>query len=267
MDSHRLPEDALLAGAFAPARGAEPSDHEVAEVLMRASAPPPTVARRRRVPRLLAPALVAIAVVLAAAYAAAPTRAAIDEAVAVVTGVFDGWGSGNPASAPGRALRNGEEAPGYFRSGAWSELHVRDPRVIAEAGGYRLYAYRESGGAIGFDLGDTGVGMGGYSAADFDRGICFLGPGSTDDTDPRGPRPFFGVAGHGTQAVRLDYADGGSETAAADGGGFVLLVDRGREPAAVTALGAGGDPLAREALGSRNGPGGPEPVAAPESYC
>jgi hypothetical protein len=265
MESRRLPEDPLLAGAFAPARSAEPSDAEVAAVLTRATAPPPRLGRRRPVPRLLAPGLVAIAVFLAAAYAAPPTRAAIDGAVAGVVGVFDGWGSGDPASAPGRAVGKGEKAPGYFRSGAWSKLH--EPRVIAETGGYRLYAYRESSGAIGFDLGDTGVGMGGYSAADFRSGICFLGPGTTDDTGPRGPRPFFGVAGGRAHAVRLDYADGGSETAAADQGGFVLLIDRAREPVAVTALDAGGDPLAREPLGSREGPHGPEPVAPPRSYC
>jgi hypothetical protein len=265
MESRRLPEDPLLAGAFAPARSAEPSDAEVAAVLTRAPAPPSGVGRRVRPPRLLVPALAAIALVLAAAYAAPPTRAAIDEAVTGVVGVFDGWGSGDPASAPGRALGESEEAPGYFRIGAWSKLH--EPRVIAETGGYRLYAYRESSGTIGFDLGDTGFGMGGYSAADFHRGICFLGPGTTDDTDPRGPRPFFGVTGTGAQAVRLDYADGGSESAAADEGGFVLLIDRAREPVAVTALDASGDPLAREPLGSREGPRGPEPSSDPASYC
>ncbi len=65
---------------------------------------------------------------------------------------------GDSSEAPGRALRSGEQAPSYFHDPRF----VTDPRVIAEADGYKLYAAREPGAnTFQFDLGDTGVGFGG----------------------------------------------------------------------------------------------------------
>jgi hypothetical protein len=199
----------------------------------------------------VAAATVAALLLLAGvAYAVPPTRAAIDAAAEGIGGIFDGWGSGESGEAPGRALGAGESAPNYFREGAWSEVHVQDPRVIAEAGGYRLYAYRERGGTIGFDLGDTGVGMGGYHASDFDgRGICLLGPGTTDDTAPHGPRPYFGVSAPDVRKVELGFASGPGEEVAVGGGGFVLLFDRSREPTTITAFDAAGDEMGTAAIG------------------
>jgi hypothetical protein len=236
-------DEILLLGAFAPARSLEPSPAEVAAVLRRAAGGPPAPGRRagRGRSRGMAAALASLLLLLGVAYAVPPTRAAIDDAAESIGGIFDGWGSGDSGGGPGRALGSDEPAPNYFREGAWSEVHVQDPRVIAEAGGYRLFAYRERNGTIGFDLGDTGVGMGGYHASDFDgRAICLLGPGTTDDTDPTGPRPFFGVTAPDVGKVELGFASGPSETVDVEGGGFVLLLDRGREPTTIAALDADG---------------------------
>lgn len=251
-------DETLLRRALAPARSLEPSPAEVAAVLRRAAGAPPAFAARppRGWGRLAAPALAALLLLGGVVYAVPPTRAAIDAAAGGIGGIFDGWGSGDTGAAPGRALGGGEPAPGYLREGAWSEAHVQDPRVIAEAGGYRLYAYRERSGTIGFDLGDTGVGMGGYRASDFDgRGICLLGPGTTDDTDPNGPRPYFGVAAPDVRKLGLGFASGPNQEVGVGGGGFVLLLDRSREPTSITAFDAAGDEA------------GTASIAEASSYC
>lgn len=276
-----MPEtEALLYDAFAPARRFEPSDSEVAEVLRRASARArggaADISRgidgrgrpRRGGVRIAAAAVATFAVIIGGAYAVPPTRAAIDDAVGGVAGVFDGWGSGE--DAPGTAVRSGEPAPDYFFGEPWQDwarTHVHDPRVVAEAAGYRLFAYRESGGSIGFDLGDTGVGMGGYSPADFRRPVCVLGPGTTGDTDPDGPIPYFGVTSPQTAKVTVSYADGRIEDGAAGAGGFVVLLDRHREPTAITTLDASGDELATVPIHFEEGPQGPDAIAAPSSFC
>jgi hypothetical protein len=252
-------DEILLRGAFALARRLEPSDAEVAAVLTRAAGRTPALGRRsnRRWARLAAPALASLALLLAAAYAVPPTRAAIDAAADGVAGVFDGWGSGDSAEAPGRALDPDEPAPNYFHEGAWTEIHIQDPRVIAEADGYRLYAYRERSGSIGFDLGDTGVGMGGYSAADLDRrSICLLGPGSMQGPDEHGHIPYFGIAGSSVKSIELTYADGPPlRSEVAGGGGFVLLTVPSRGPREMTALDAEGNAV------------GTATIAAADSFC
>lgn len=239
------PEETLLRGAFAPARRLEPADSEVATVLARAAGPAPRLGRRAGHNRARAATLAILAILIAAAYAVPPTRAAINDAVDGVAGIFDGWGSGNNAHAPGRAVQSDEPAPDYFFGKHWA-----DPRVIGEAGGYELFAYRERSGTIGFDLGDTGVGMGGYRSSDFHRPLCFLGPGTTDDTDPNGPLPYFGIVSPSAAAVELSYADGSRQRWAVGGGGFVVLLDRSRAPASVTALDAEGEALGSESLTS-----------------
>jgi hypothetical protein len=242
-------QDALLREAFSAARTLEPSDSEVARVLLRAADRPRVGKRgaRRGGAHLVAPALATLAILVAVAYAVPPTRAAIDYAVGGVAGIFDGWGSGRDSEAPGRAVTPDESAPSYFRDYPWATTHVHDPRVIAASDGYKLFAYRERSGSIGFDLGDTGVGMGGYAAADFRRPLCLLGPGTTADTDPRGPVPFFGVAAPAARTVAATYSDGSTQTADVGEGGFVILVDRSLRLASISAFDAAGNELGRAA--------------------
>jgi hypothetical protein len=246
-------DETLLSDALAPARSLEPTETEVAAVLTRAAAGRAAFhLSPARPPARLAVAALALVLLAGIAYAVPPTRAAIDAAAAGVGGIFDNWGSGASGSAPGRPLGTGEPAPGYLREGAWSQAHAQDPRVIAEAGGYRLYAYRERSGDIGFDLGNTGVGMGGYTPADFDgRPICLLGPGTIDDTDPHGPRPYFGVSAPTARKLVLTFAHGPTETVGIPGGGFVLLFDPSREPTTITALDTAGQVLGQATLEAR----------------
>jgi hypothetical protein len=259
--------DALLRGAFAPARALEPNAAEVAAVLVRVKTGATPARSHRGTRRALVPALAALLVLLAAAYAVPPTRAAIDDAVGGVAGAFDGWVSGDEAVAPGRAVRPGEPAPRYFDEGTWSEVHVNDPRVIAEAGGYELFAFKERGGGIGFDLGDTGIGMGGFDPADFRRPLCVLGAGTTEDTDPDGPIPYFGVTAPNAAGVELAYDEGPPETRPVGEGGFVVLVDRSREPVKLTVYDKAGSVLGSVPLSFHKGVGGPEPSAAASAFC
>jgi hypothetical protein len=263
--------DTLLRDALAPARRLEPEQSEVVAVLLRVGTRGAATASpggRRRATRALAPALAAALVLVAAAYAVPPTRAAIDDAVGGVAGVFDGWVSGDEAAAPGRAVEPGEPAPSYFNEGSWSSVHINDPRVIAEAGGYELFAYKERSGTIGFDLGDTGFGMGGFVAADFRHPLCVLGPGTTNDTDPQGPIPYFGITSPEAGRVEVSYTEGSPEEEPAGEGGFVALLDRGREPVAITAYDTGGKELGRVQLHFVAGIGGrPEPAAPSSAFC
>src|SRR4051794_2217270 len=134
-------DETAIRAAFEPARSLEPTDAEVALVLSRAR----RAGRRRPAWRRLAPALAATAVLLAGAgyVAAPPIRAAIDS----IAGTFSDWIGGDDAGAPGRALSPGEEAPPYFRDPSFA----KDPRVIAEAGGYKLLVARAPGGGLEFD--------------------------------------------------------------------------------------------------------------------
>jgi hypothetical protein len=140
--------------------------------------------------------------------------------------------------------------------------------VIAEAGGYELFAYKEQSGTIGFDLGDTGFGMGGFAAADFRHPLCVLGPGTTNDTDPQGPIPYFGITSPEARRVEVSYTDGAPEDEPAGEGGFVVLLDRGREPTAITAYDTGGTELGRVPLHFVAGIGGrPEPAGPSSAFC
>jgi hypothetical protein len=246
----QIHDESTLRAAFAPARALEPGEAEVAAALARAE----RGARRRGIApswqRLVAPGLAVLAVLVATAYAVPPTRAALESVAGDVAGIFDGWAGKDSVDAPGRALRPHEPAPGYFRDGAWARRHVNDPRVIAEAGGYKLFAYRERSGSIGFDLGDTGVGMGGYHASDFaGRALCLLGPGSMQRPDQQGHLPWFGVASPTTRTVELTYASGPPLRLNRVKGGFVLLTEPSRGPREITAYDAAGNPLGRATLG------------------
>lgn len=263
-------DEMLMRAAFAPARALEPSEADVARVLARAKTSSrrtlhlPTFAGWRA---LAAPGLAVLALLAGTAYAVPASRAAIDDVASSVAGTFafDKWMGGDSADAPGRELGAGEQAPDYFRNGAWSRRHVRDPRVIAEAGGYKLYAYRERSGSIGFDLGDTGVGVGGFAARDFEgRALYLLGGGTMNAPDAHGHFPFFFIAAKSVRSVELTYDEGPPLRVDGVDGGFVLLMEPSRGPREVIAYDSDGEAVGRQTILRRQaipgfssrGPGG-----------
>lgn len=256
MPTHQI-DDGLLEAAFSPARVLEPSAAEVASVLARLQAEPlrsPKRPRQRASWRRLAlPMLAALALLFASFYAVPLTRAAFEDAAGSVAGSFSAWLGGDSAEAPGVPLKAHQEAPSYFHDGSWSRRNVHQPRVIAAAGGYKLFAYIEGSGALGFDLGNTGVGMGGYTARNFDDSpMEVLGPGSMRYADVHGHVPLFGISARAVKSVRLDYGSGPPLEVSDVNGGFVLLVEPGRDPREVVAYSGDGEVLARNAIGYLN---------------
>jgi hypothetical protein len=192
-------------------------------------------------------AVAGLAIVASGAYAVPVTRAAIDGLAGTVANTFTGWIGGDSASAPGRPLAATEQAPSYFHEGAWSSEHINEPRVIAEAGGYKLYAYLEPQGTVGFDLGDTGVGLGGYAARDFDNhALLILGPGAMQRPDGQGHLPLFGITASSVTSVELRYDSGPPLRVDGIAGGFVLLAEPSRQPHEVVALDAQGNIIAQQ---------------------
>jgi hypothetical protein len=184
---------------------------------------------------------------LAGLHAVPATRAAIEDAANSVAGSFSGWLGGDSAKAPGVPLKAHQEAPFYFHDGAWSWRHVHQPRVIAAAGGYKLFAYIESSGALAFDLGNTGFGMGGFTARNFhDSPLEVLGPGAMRHADADGHVPLFGISAPSVKSVQLVYGSGPPLEVSDIDGGFVLLVEPGREPREVVAYDGNGEVLARQ---------------------
>jgi hypothetical protein len=235
-----LSDEMAIRAAFEPARCLEPTDAEVALVLSRAR----RVRGRRPVWRRLAPAIaVTVVLVLAAGYVAAPPiRAAIDN----VTGTFSGWLGGDDAGAPGRPLGAGEQAPDYLRDPHFAD----DPRVIAEADGYKLFVARGKDGGLTFDLGNTGYGVG-YTRADLDFGdhavfVFVLGPGSVSNADEHGHVPLFGITARSVKTVELTYQSGPPLRVTGLHGGFVLLAEPDRQPREVVVLDARGSVLGRQ---------------------
>ncbi|MDX6665269.1 MAG: hypothetical protein QOG68_1475 [Solirubrobacteraceae bacterium] len=231
-------DEFLARAAFAQARSLEPTEADVARVLTRvrlAAARPP---RRRTLPttrrRLVLTVAATALIVGAGGYAAVPPlRAAIDGAA----DTFSGWIAGNSDSAPGRPLGATEQAPAYFRD----PRYASDPRVIAEADGYKLLAARAPDGSVSFDLGDTGVGLGGYTATSFGDGVLIvLGPGSVSHADEHGHVPLFGITAQSVRSVELTYASGPPLRVDGIHGGFVLLAEPARAPREIVALDAAG---------------------------
>lgn len=247
-------DEILLRAALAPARTLEPSETEVANVLARLEAETPRrTGRRRREAgwrRLALPAFAALALLLAGFYAVPGTRAAIEATADNVAGSFSSWLGGDSANAPGVPLKAHQEAPAYFHEGTWSQQHVHEPRVIAAAGGYKLFAYIEQSGALGFDLGNTGFGMGGFTARNFrSSAIEVLGPGSMRYADAHGHVPLFGISAEAVKSVQLVYSAGPPLEVNGIDGGFVLLAEPGREPREVVAYDGDGEVLGRKAIG------------------
>jgi hypothetical protein len=247
-------DEGLLRAAFAPARQLEPSEDEIASVLAGLRFETQRSARRPRREaawrRFALPTIAALALLLAGLYSVPATRATIEDAADSVAGSFSGWLGGDSADAPGVPLKADQEAPSYFHEGSWSRRHVHQPRVIAAAGGYKLFAYIERSGALGFDLGNTGVGMGGYTASNFrDGALEVLGPGSMQHADAQGHVPLFGISAEAVKSVQLIYGSGPPLEVGGIDGGFVLLVEPGREPREVVAYDDDGDVLGRKAIG------------------
>jgi hypothetical protein len=234
-------DEQLMRAAFSPARSLEPTEAEVARVLRRVRARPRRT-QARRIGRLAAAVMATLVLLGVAGYAAAPPiRAAIDDA----TGTFADWLRGDSAQAPGRPLTHGDDAPAYFRDPSFA----RDPRVIAAAGGYKLYVARAPGGGLEFDLGNTGVGMGWPATTDFrDHALYVLGPGAMQHADARGHVPLFGITARSVRRVELTYESGPPLRVDGIAGGFVLLAEPDRHPREVIALGGHGDELGRAAV-------------------
>lgn len=237
-------DDSSIASLFAPLRALEPTDGDVAAALARAErgSRAPRLPQRSVAVRRLRPAVAAAAAVLLAlgsGYAAAPpVRAAIDD----IANVFGGWLGGDPSAAPGRPLGRAEAAPSYLSDSSFAH----DPRVIAEADGYRLVAYRENDGTLGFDLGNTGVGLGGTRAENLgEHAIYVLGPGAVEHADEHGHVPLFGISAKTVKTIELTYASGPALRVTRVSGGFVLLAEPARSPKAVIGYDADGRRLER----------------------
>jgi hypothetical protein len=235
-------DEDLMRAAFAPARGLEPTDGEVANILSRVERAGARRGARARVawpavPRLVTVAAALVVVVLGGYAAAPPVRAALDD----VAGSFSGW-LGGDGDAPGRPLSSGESAPGYFRDPAFTSA----PRVVAEAGGYRLFAARAARGGIDFDLGETGVGIGLTPDSFREHALMVLGPGAMQRADRHGHVPLFGVTARQVTSVELTYDSGPPLRVDGVRGAFVLLAEPARSPREVVALGTGDRELGRQ---------------------
>ncbi|HEY8810669.1 MAG TPA: hypothetical protein VIM28_11690 [Solirubrobacterales bacterium] len=206
----------------------------------------PGAARRRwGAPKLALQALAALALLGAALYSVPPTRAAMEGAGESVGGVFSDWLGGDSAQAPGKPVEAGEKLPEYMEY-----LHdSKEPRVIAEAGGYKLYSYIGSEGGLNFELGGTGVGLGYESAAKLgDAPLHLLDPGARRHADAQGNVPVFGIATRSVSSVELTYESGPPLQVSGVEGGFVLLAEPSRGPIEVIALGADGKEVGRESI-------------------
>jgi hypothetical protein len=241
-------DEALARAAFAPVRDIEPDEDLVARVVARAS-------RRKKAsrrfalaparPRLALQALAALVLLGAALYSVPPTRAAIEGAGESVGGVFSGWLGGDHAEAPGKPLEASERLPEYMEY-----LHdSKEPRVIAEAGRYKLYSYIGTAGGLNFELGGTGVGLGYESAAELgDAPLHLLDPGARRHADAQGNVPLFGLATRSVSSVELTYESGPPFRASGVEGGFVLLAEPSRGPVEVIALDADGKEIGGEPI-------------------
>lgn len=252
-------DDALMRALLAPARVLEPSDEEVASVLVRArpasrrcGASHRAFGRRRP---LVAAGLAALLLVAAGLWSVPATRAAIEGTGATVGSVFSGWLGGESAEAPGKPLEAGEKMPEYLEY-LHDPSHAKEPRVLAEAGGYKLYSYIGSSGGLNFDLGDTGIGMGFESAAELDDApLHVLGPGAMQHADAQGHVPLFGIAARSVKSIELTYESGPPLRVDGVNAGFVLLAEPARGPREVVALDSHGDVVGRQSVDSSPGAG------------
>ncbi len=246
------PDDILMRALLAPARALEPSEEEVASVLARVR--PASIgsgASRLASGRLRTPAvaLAALLLVAAAIWSVPTTRAALEGAGETVGGAFSGWLGGDSAEAPGRPLRSDEPAPAEpTPTYLYDHQAAKEPRVIAEAGGYKLYSYIGSSGGLNFLLG-AGFGMGFENIAELGKApLHVLGPGARRYEDAEGHVALFGIAAREVTAVELTYASGPPLRVEGVEGGFVLLAEPVREPQEVLALDSDGEVVGRQSV-------------------
>lgn len=233
LSSERHPSPAPRAGADDAGRG------------RRHDRRPGAARGRWGAPRFALQALAALVLLGAALYSVPPTRAAIEGAGESVSGAFSGWLGGDSTEAPGKPLEAGEKLPEYMEF-----LHAsKEPRVLAEAGRYKLYSYISPSGSLGFELGGTGVGMGFESAAKLgDAPLHLLDPGARRNADAQGHVPVFGIATRSVASVKLTYESGPPLRISGVEGGFVLLAEPGRGPTEVVAVDADGKEIGGEPI-------------------
>lgn len=240
----------LMRALLAPARALEPSEAEIASVLARVS----PGARRRATSRPagdwrrpLIAGLAALCLVAAGLWSVPATRAALEDAGSGVGGTFSGWLGGESSDAPGRPLRGDEPTPAEpTPTYLYDPKAAKEPRVIAEADGYKLYSYIGSSGGLNFLLG-AGFGMGFESVAELgDAPLHVLGPGTKQHVDAEGHIPLYGIAAKTVTNIELTYASGPPLRLGGVEGGFVLLAEPAREPEEVLALDPGGEVVGRE---------------------
>lgn len=246
------PDDTLMRAFLAPARALEPSEEEIANVLARvrpanrrSGASRPASGRLRP----LAAGLAALLLVAAAIWSVPTTRAALKDAGESVGGAFSGWLGGDTADAPGRPLRSDEPAPAEpTPTYLYDHQFAKEPRVIAEAGGYKLYSYIGSSGGLNFDLG-AGVGFGFENIGELGKApLHVLGPGAMRHADAEGHVPLFGIAARSVKSVELAYESGPPLRVDGIDGGFVLLAEPARGPREVAALDSRGDVVGRQSV-------------------
>lgn len=246
-------DEALARVAFAPVRDMEPDEDLVARVVAqvgRRKKASPRFALAPARPRLALQALAALALLGAALYSVPVTRAAIEGTGESVGGVFSGWLGGESAEAPGKPLEaaGAERLPQGFEY--LEDPHdAKEPRVIAEAGRYKLYSYIAPSGSLSFLFGGIGFGMGYPSAAELgDAPLHLLDTGARRHPDAQGHVPVWGLAARSVTSVELTYESGPPLRVSGVEGGFILLAEPGRGPIEVIALDAGRKEISREPI-------------------
>jgi hypothetical protein len=246
------PDDILMRALLAPARALEPSEEEIASVLARARASSRRPGASRRASGRFRPpaaALASMVLVAAAIWSVPATRAALEGAGESVGGAFSGWFGGNAADAPGRPLRAGEPAPAEpTPTYLYDHKAAKEPRVIAEADGYKLYSYIGSSGSLNFLLGG-GLGFGFENIAELGKApLHVLGPGARQHADAEGHVALFGIAARSVKSVELTYESGPPLRVDGIDGGFVLLAKPARGPREVVALDSRDDVVGRQSV-------------------
>jgi hypothetical protein len=246
-------DEALFRAAFAPVREIEPDEDLVARVVAqvgRRKKASPRFALAPARPRLALQAMAALALLGVALYSVPATRAAIEGTGESVGGVFSGWLGGDSAEAPGRPLEaaEAEGLPGGFEY-LLDPHEAKEPRVIAEAGGYELYSYISPSGGLSFLFGGIGFGMGYPNAAELgDAPLHLLDTGARRHPDAQGHVPVWGIAARSVSSVELTYQSGPPLRVSGVEGGFVLLAEPGRGPTEVIALDADGKEIGGEPI-------------------
>ncbi|MBS1880540.1 MAG: hypothetical protein JST31_13580 [Actinobacteria bacterium] len=228
----------------------EPDEDLVARVVAqvgRRKKPPRRFALAPARPRLALQALAALALLGAALYSVPATRAAIEGTGESVGGVFSGWLGGKSAEAPGKPVGSGKGAP----ENLYQDYSSKEPRVIAEAGGYELYSFIGSDKGLNFEFGRGSNGsfiMGYENVAQLgDSPLHVLGPWPMR-AGHQGDVPLFGIAARSVSSVELTYESGPPLRVSGVEGGFILLAEPSHGPVAVIALDAEGKVLGREPI-------------------